>query len=70
MIDKIDKKIKGLMAENDFTLEKLANALNEKYGLKESKQNLSNKFKTSLKFELVDKILDVMGYELKIEKKA
>ena len=64
-ITNIKCKIKALMAERGYTLEKLAEQLNEKYGTKESKNNLSNKLsRGSLRFIDVKRIADVLNFDI------
>ena len=58
-------KIKALMAERGYTLEKLAIALKEKYNVKESKNNLSNKLsRGTLKYIEVKRIDDILDFDI------
>ena len=58
-------KIKALMAERGYTLEKLACKLNETYGIKESKNNLSNKLsRGTLRFIEVKRIAEVLDFDI------
>ena len=67
---KLKRKIKSLMADKGFTLETLANALNEKYDVKESKNNISNKMtRGSLRFIEVARIADVLDFEISFNPK-
>lgn len=67
-IKQLRNKVKSMIVERDYTMEKLATALNEKYGTKESKANLSNKLKRgSLRYIDMDRICDVLGYQLEIK---
>ena len=58
-------KIKALMAERGYTLERLAIALKEKYNVKESKNNLSNKLsRGTLKYIEVKRIADILDFDI------
>ena len=58
-------KIKALMAERGYTLEKLALALQQKYNVKESKNNLSNKLsRGTLKYIEVKRIADILDFDI------
>lgn len=68
---KLKRKIKSLMAEKGFTLETLSNALNEKYKVNESKNNISNKMtRGSLRFIEVERIVDVLDFEICFKPKS
>lgn len=58
-------KIKALMAERGYTLEKLANAIKDKYNVRESKNNLSNKLsRGTLKFIEVKRIAEILDFDI------
>lgn len=65
-ITELKREIKSLMARRGYTLEKLAQALNEKYDdIKESKNNLSNKLsRGSLRFFEVKRIAEVLDFDI------
>jgi hypothetical protein len=70
MSEELKRMIKSYIVAQGFTLEKLSVELNKKYGMKESKANLSNKLRRgSLKYTEVVKILNTLGYEINITKK-
>ena len=57
----LKRKVKAMIVEKGYTMEKLANDLNEKYFTKESKANLSNKLKRgSLRYIDMQRIDDVV----------
>ncbi len=64
----LKRQVKSMIVAKGYTMEKLAEALNEKYYTKESKANLSNKLKRgSLRYIDMQRIADILGYSLKIE---
>ncbi|MFI3300963.1 MAG: DUF6471 domain-containing protein [Candidatus Gastranaerophilales bacterium] len=64
----LKRYVKSLVVAKGYTLEKLANELNEKYFTKESKANISNKLQRgSLRFIDMQRILDVLGYDIVIK---
>ncbi len=67
---KLKRKIKAMMAEKGFTLETLAEELNKKYSVQESKNNISNKLtRGSLRFIEVVRIANVLGFEVNFNSK-
>lgn len=63
----LKRKVKAMIVEKGYTMEKLADDLNEKYFTKESKANLSNKLKRgSLRYIDMQRIVDVLGYTIEI----
>ena len=65
------RKVKAMIVEQGYTMEKLAEELNKKYFTKESKANLSNKLKRgSLRYIDMLKIADVLGYGIEIKNKS
>ncbi|MCR5261485.1 MAG: DUF6471 domain-containing protein [Candidatus Gastranaerophilales bacterium] len=61
----LKRKLRSLMIAKGFTIEKVANALKEKYGVRESKSNLSNKLgRGSLRFIDVQRICEILGYTI------
>ena len=63
----LKRKVKEMIVEKGYTMEKLADDLNEKYYTKESKANLSNKLKRgSLRYIDMQRIVDVLGYTIEI----
>ena len=63
----LKRKVKAMIVEKGYTMEKLANDLNEKYFTKESKANLSNKLKRgSLRYIDMQRIVDILGYTIEI----
>lgn len=63
----LKRKVKAMIVEKGYTMEKLADDLNEKYYTKESKANLSNKLKRgSLRYIDMQRIVDVLGYTIEI----
>lgn len=66
--EKLKRKVKALLAESGYTLERLANELNEKYYAKECRANLSGKLaRGSLRHIEMLHILDVLGYDFEIK---
>ena len=62
------EKVKALLAESGYTLEKLATELNERYYAKESRANLSGKLsRGSLRHIEMLHILDVLGFDFEIK---
>lgn len=58
-------KIRAMMAERGYTFEKLAQKLNEVYGIKESKNNISNKLsRGTLRFIEVKRIANVLDFNI------
>ena len=71
MSEEIRRKVKAMIVEQGYTMEKLAEELNNKYSTKESKANLSNKLKRgSLRYIDMLKIADVLGYGIEIRNKS
>ena len=69
-IMELKRDIKSLMAKRGYTLEKLAQELNEKFDAKESKNNLSNKLsRGSLRFIEAKRIAEVLGYKIEFVQK-
>ena len=67
-IDEIRREIKGMIVAKGYTMDKLAEELNARYGTKESKANLSNKLKRgSLRYIDMQRICDVLGYYIDIK---
>lgn len=63
----LKRKVKAMIVEKGYTMEKLADDLNEKYFTKESKANLSNKLKRgSLRYIDMQRIVDILGYTIEI----
>jgi len=63
----LKRKVKAMIVEKGYTMEKLADDLNEKYYTKESKANLSNKLKRgSLRYIDMQRIADILGYTIEI----
>ena len=44
-IEELRREVKGMIVAKGYTMDKLADELNARYGTKESKANLSNKLK-------------------------
>lgn len=66
--EKLKRKVKALLAESGYTLEKLATELNERYYAKESRANLSGKLaRGSLRHIEMLHILDVLGFDFEIK---
>ncbi len=71
LTEEIRRKVKAMIVEQGYTMEKLAEELNKKYYTKESKANLSNKLKRgSLRYIDMLKIADVLGYGIEIRNKS
>lgn len=63
----LKRKVKAMIVEKGYTMERLADDLNEKYYTKESKANLSNKLKRgSLRYIDMQRIVDILGYTIEI----
>lgn len=66
----IKSDIKAKIVESGFTMSQVIDAMNKKYNRNDSVQNLSNKLsRESIKYKEVLEILDIIGYEIKIQKK-
>lgn len=66
----IREDIKSLIAKENITLTDLAKIISEKNNKKITVYSLSQKLlRDSMKFNEVKEILDILGYNLKIEKK-
>lgn len=66
--EELKRQVKSLVVAKGYTLEKLANELNEKYGTKDSKTGISNKLaRGSLRHIDMLRILDVLGYDFEIK---
>lgn len=64
----LKRQIKSMIVAKGFTMEKLADELNQRYYTKESKANLSNKLKRgSLRYIDVQRIADVLGYIIEVK---
>lgn len=71
MVEQLKRLIKSCLVAQGYTMSKLSAELNEKYGMHESKANLSNKLKRgSLRYIETVRILNTLGYEVNIVKKA
>ena len=67
--ESLKRLVKSMLAAQGYTMERLADELNAKYSVKESKANLSNKFKRgSLRYIDMERIADVLGYKIEINK--
>jgi len=67
-IDELRREVKGMIVAKGYTMDKLADELNARYGTKESKANLSNKLKRgSLRYIDMQRICDVLGYYIDIK---
>lgn len=66
--EELKRQVKSLVVAKGYTLEKLANELNAKYGTKDSKTGLSNKLaRGSLRHIEMLHILDTLGYDFEIK---
>ena len=67
-IDELRREVKGMIVAKGYTMDKLAEELNARYGTKESKANLSNKLKRgSLRYIDMQRICNVLGYYIDIK---
>lgn len=67
-IDELRREVKGMIVSKGYTMDRLAEELNARYGTKESKANLSNKLKRgSLRYIDMQRICDVLGYYIDIK---
>ena len=67
-IEELRREVKGMIVAKGYTMDKLAEELNARYGTKESKANLSNKLKRgSLRYIDMERICDVLGYYIDIK---
>lgn len=67
-IDELRREVKGMIVAKGYTMDKLADELNARYGTKESKANLSNKLKRgSLRYIDMQRICEVLGYYIDIK---
>ena len=67
-IEELRREVKGMIVAKGYTVDKLAEELNARYGAKESKANLSNKLKRgSLRYIDMQRICEVLGYYIDIK---
>lgn len=67
-IEELRREVKGMIVAKGYTMDKLADELNARYGTKESKANLSNKLKRgSLRYIDMQRICEVLGYYIDIK---
>lgn len=67
-INELRRQVKSMIVAQGYTMDKLAEKLNARYSTKESKANLSNKLKRgSLRYIEMERICDVLGYEISIK---
>ncbi len=67
-INELRNQVKSMIVARGYTMDKLAEELNARYGTKESKANLSNKLKRgSLRYIDMERICDVLGYYIDIK---
>ncbi|MCD8378004.1 MAG: DUF6471 domain-containing protein [Candidatus Gastranaerophilales bacterium] len=65
----LKRELRSLMVKEGYTIEKVADELKERYGVRESKNNLSNKLsRGSLRFIDVQRIANILGYDIQIIK--
>ena len=63
-------ELKILIMKEALTVQKLADMLSQKTGKTYTQQSLQNKiFLSSLNYDEMETIADLLGYEIKIEKK-
>jgi len=66
--EELKRFVKSLIVAKGYTMEKLAEELNQKYYTKESKANLSNKLKRgSLRYIDMQRIVDILGYSIEVK---
>ena len=66
--EELKRFVKSLIVAKGYTMEKLADELNQKYYTKESKANLSNKLKRgSLRYIDMQRIVDILGYSIEVK---
>ena len=64
------KELKILIMKEALTVQKLADLLTEKTGKQYTQRSLQNKiFLSSLNYDEMETIADILGYEIKIEKR-
>ena len=67
-IEELRREVKGMIVAKGYTMDKLAEELNARYGTKESKANLSNKLKRgSLRYIDMQRICEILGYYIDIK---
>ena len=63
----IKRQLRSMMVAQGYTIEKVANELKERYGCRESKNNLSNKLsRGTLRYIDVKRIADILGYKIEM----
>ena len=63
----IKRQLRSMMVAQGYTIEKVANELKERYGSRESKNNLSNKLsRGTLRYIDVKRICDILGYKIEM----
>lgn len=71
MVEQLRRIIKACIVAQGYTMDKLSAELNEKYGMHESRANLSNKLRRgSIRYIEVVRILNTLGYDISIVEKA
>ena len=66
--EELRRLVKSMIVAKGYTMEKLAEELNKRFYVKESKANLSNKLKRgSLRYIDMQRIADVLGYTIDIK---
>lgn len=67
-IEELRRKVKAMIVEKGYTMERLAEELNSRFYTKESKANLSNKLKRgSLRYIDMQRICEVLGYSIELK---
>lgn len=63
----LKRQLRSMMVAQGYTIEKVADELRERYGTKESKNNLSNKLsRGSLRFIDVQRICNILEYSIEM----
>jgi hypothetical protein len=69
--EELKRMVKSYVVAKGYTFDKLAEELNKRYSLNESRANLSNKLKRgTLRYIELVQILDVLGYSIEIKNNA
>lgn len=67
--ENLKKLIKLMLTTEGYTMDMLANELNEKHGTKESKANISNKLnRGTYRYIDIQRIANILGYEIELKK--
>ena len=69
-VDNLALQVKYLAAMKGYTVTRLKELVNEKFGKTDSNRNLSNKFRTrTIRVSELNELLDILDYDIYIHEK-